>query len=486
MPLDWLLVMAVAVCLASGGCSDPPDPVPLQKLSSVAGTANRLVVAASGDYADPTFKPVEIKGAGKGAEFLTTLEFSSKRRFYHSPLHGEYRIQCFSNDQQLVAITLPGYRPATLAWEIPDSSNGEGTLNRSSLNTLLGWLATNGCDILKREKAAEDAEKQRRRQAELNCVACFPPQVHELFKPAPYGTEIPPWATKRGHKLAAAINDPVRLTTMVCKGFGCLREYDYFAEHEQILEAAIATVSGPDLGAGLRTIEHDRDALLGASRFLFRSENVFKLPETDRGFWTATLSEVVLTSGLQDESVFVFRILSKDASPEILDLLRRVVRNGTGRTYKVRGMQMEPLPIPSAYLCLAIHGATEVKPEIETLLPATTRPLDRTALELALALLSETNHVRPENFQIISYLLADAACKAVDRFPNQENLDALVYGSFTPPDHHAWQMDQTAALFERLVRNHWPATARYNGEIKQWWDANKSKFPKAGTRDRSE
>jgi hypothetical protein len=135
---------------------------------------NRLVLAASDTNAETPFKSVEIKGSEKMAQFLATIELSSKRRFHHSPIKNEYSIQCFSNEQHLLDFTLPGYKPTFFSWELPDSSKDRGVLKRSSLNSLLAWLATNGCDILQREQAADNAAKQRRLQAELNCVACFP------------------------------------------------------------------------------------------------------------------------------------------------------------------------------------------------------------------------------------------------------------------------------------------------------------------------
>ncbi len=471
-----MLLTLTAIGLGSG-CSDPANPLPLQKLTAQASTADRLVVAASGDYADPNFKPVEIKGPGKAAELFATLEFTSKPRFYHSPIYGEYSIQCFSNEQRLVALTL---RHISLTWELPDSSKEGAALKRSSLNTLLAWLATNGCDIPQREQTAQDAEKQRRLQAERNCVACFPPEVHKLFEPAPYGTEIAPWAAQRGRKLAATINNPVRLTVMASKAFGFLYDYEYIGEHEAILLNAVTNVGGADFVAALTEIQSDQRALLGASCLFFQNCFPERLPKTQACMWTAKLGEVVLDAGREEESRMVFQLLSKDATPEVLELLRRVARKGTGRTYTPRGlMGFEPLPTASAYLCLAMHGDVEVQLEIENLLPATTRSIDRTALELSLAVLSETNHVRPDDFQVQSCLVASAARKAVERFPNQENLDALVRGSFNPPGYQGWQMEETATLFERLVGNHWPRTAWYNGEIRQWWKTNRTRFPKA-------
>jgi hypothetical protein len=464
------LGLAPLIVVAIGsGCSDPPDPAPLQKLTSRISTADRLIVAASGDYADPDFKAVEIKGPRKGTQFLETLEFSSKRKFYHPPIHGEYQIQCFSNDQQLATLTL-GNRRALLTWAPSGSTSNEGgVLKASSLRTLLGWLSTNGCDIQQREQAAEHAARERRSQAETNSVACFPAGVHDLFKPAPYGTEIPPWAAERGRKLAAAINDPIQLTTMTCKAFGCLRDYYYDGEHEQILLAALTTVTGSDLVAGLRAVENDRAALLGASRFFFRTGYGDKSPEPRRGFWRARLSEVVFNEGQEHQFEWLFETLSRDRSPEVQHLLRRLARGETGKTYPPRGwVKHDPQPRPSAYLCLALQADAEIKPEVEDLLTKTTRPEDRAALELALALLTETNHVRPEHFQFTARLLEHASLEAVERFPTLENLDALVFGGISRPE--------AADFFEKFVNHHWPIGARFDGEIGRWWQSHRNRF----------
>src|SRR5436305_10121393 len=89
------LLLLVAVPMWRG-CSDPPDPILIQKLSTHAKAADRLIVVASGEYADPTFSNVEIKGPEKATQFLATVEFSSKRRFFHLPFRGEYQISlCF-------------------------------------------------------------------------------------------------------------------------------------------------------------------------------------------------------------------------------------------------------------------------------------------------------------------------------------------------------------------------------------------------------
>jgi hypothetical protein len=424
-------------------------------------------VAASGDYADPTFKSVDIKGPDKMNQLLATLEFSSKRRFHYAPFRGEYQVQCFSNEYRVLVLTLK--QPHYLAWELPDSTKDGAILKASSQSALLECLATNGCDILQREQAATEAANTRRLQAESNCVACFPSEVHDLFKRAPYGTEIPPWAAERGRKLAAAIHDPVRLTTLVCKAFGCLGDYGG-AEHEQILLAAMTTVNGPDLATGLKTIEGDRAALLGASCFFFSTGYGDKLQGPDGGLWTARLSEVVLNDGQEHQFPWLFDTLSKDRSPEVHDLLRRLARGETGKTYPPRGLvKYDPLPRPSAYLCLALQADAEIKLEVEDLLTKTTRPEDRTALELALALLAPTNHLRTEHFNYTSCLLEHAALEAVERFPTLENLDALVLGA-------GIYRSEAADFFEKHVNHNWPIEARFDGEIKRWWKAHRGSF----------
>jgi hypothetical protein len=55
-----LLIFCLIVVGIGRGCSDPPDPAPLQRLTSRTAGINRLVVVASGKYADPTFNRVEI------------------------------------------------------------------------------------------------------------------------------------------------------------------------------------------------------------------------------------------------------------------------------------------------------------------------------------------------------------------------------------------------------------------------------------------
>jgi hypothetical protein len=458
------------------GCSDPPSPVPLQKLTSEISTADRLVVAASGDYADPDFKAIAINGTGKGTQFLATLEFSSKPRFYHSPIHGEYQIDCFSNDQRLATLTLLPHALVYLSWVSSDSKKNQGgVLKASSVRATLAWLSTNGCDIVQREEATKQAAKERRSQAELNSVACFPTEVRDLFEPAAYGTEIPPWAAQRGRKLAAAIHDPIRLTTMTCKAFGCLSEYSYGGENEQILLASLTDVTGADFAQGLQAIENDRAVLLGISHFFFRKGYGDRISEPERGQWKAKLAEIAFNDGQEQQFAWLLVDLSRDRSPAVHNLLRRLSRGETGKTYSSRAwVKYDPQLRPSAYLCLGLQADAEIKPEVDDLLTKTTRPADRTALELALALLAETNHVQPEHFGFTSPLLENASLAAVERFPTLENLDALVSGGIS--------RHEAATFFEQFVNHRWPVGARFDGEIARWWQTHRTQFTASAKR----
>jgi len=57
-----------------------------------------------------------------------------------------------------------------------------------------------------------------------------------------------------------------------------------------------------------------------------------------------------------------------------------------------------------------------------------------------------------------------------------ENLDALVFGGLSFPDHYSQDMDTSAAVFEKIVKHHWAVEARYNGEIKRWWEGHRDSF----------
>jgi hypothetical protein len=158
-------------------------------------------------------------------------------------------------------------------------------------------------------------------------------------------------------------------------------------------------------------------------------------------------------------------------------VLHRLARGETGRIYEPRGtIKYAPLARPLAYLCLALQQDAEVKPEIEDLLQKTARPIDRTALELALALLDKNHRVRIEHFAYSYPLFSRAAVEAIRRLPDQQNLDTLVFGGLSFPDHYAQNIEDAAALFEKTVNHHWPVEARYNGEIRRWWEAHRASF----------
>jgi len=266
---EWDVIILLLVAIGFGsGCSDPADQMLKQKLVWRAKAADRLVISASGEYADPTFKSVEIKGPEKLSQFLTTVEFSAKRKFVHPHLGGPYEIQFFSNDQKLVTLTFK--QGAFLSWQTANSSNEVGILQADSCRLVLAWLATNGCDIVQRERDAQTAREERRRRAEQDCVNCFPPEVRGLFADPGYGVEVRPWALERGKHLAKSIGNPVKLTAMTCQAFGCLDEYwGMTIVHEAILNAAMNTATGADFVNALKEIAGDRRALLGAGRIFF-------------------------------------------------------------------------------------------------------------------------------------------------------------------------------------------------------------------------
>ena len=49
-------------------------------------------------------------------------------------------------------------------------------------------------------------------------------------------------------------------------------------------------------------------------------------------------------------------------------------------------------------------------------------------------------------------------------------------GGLSFPDHYSQDMDTSAAVFEKIVKNHWAVEARYNGEIKRWWEGHRDLF----------
>lgn len=478
--------VSLLVLLSLGqGCSDPPNYTLKSQLTLQANAADRFTIAATGEYADSTFKKVEMIGPTKVSQFLAALEFSSKPRFRHGSFRGEYQIEFLAKDQRLV--TLSFTRGNMLSWKGPGDAQRAGILTRESSKFALAWLATNGCDIVQRENDAERATMERRRKAEQECVACFPPEVRNLFSAPGYGVEVQPWAAERGEKLAKAINNPIKLTAMACRGFGFLDEYWGMNEfHERILRAAISSATGRDFGSALAEIAGDRRALLGAGRIFFGEGYVDKgysekLSLEGKDLWAAQIGEVVANDGNEENFPKMCLVLADIPGPRVNGFLRRIARGETGKAYVPRGLlRTEPTLAPAAYLCLALQGDAEMQPEIARALTATDGVANRAALEVALAALDPVTPIRKEHFMVQSWFLGYTGLKVVEKFPTRENVDALVSGGF----HHPWAIvsNEAFSLFERITHHPWPPVSRYNGNIERWWDQHREEFGTGGVR----
>ena len=138
---------------------------------------------------------------------------------------------------------------------------------------------------------------------------------------------------------------------------------------------------------------------------------------------------------------------------------------------------------------LAEREDAEIKREVQDLLAKTTRKPDITALEVALALLGDAKHLKPEHLDADSPVV-DGALRAIERFNGREGMDILVEAGLDSPDGHI--QEKSLLLFERMVDQNWYSKDRNGGlaqfaeddqelsgfikDAKKWWREHGPEF----------
>jgi hypothetical protein len=162
---------------------------------------------------------------------------------------------------------------------------------------------------------------------------------------------------------------------------------------------------------------------------------------------------------------------------ELAQLIRRVARGELGRAGVLE--RDEAGLRASAYLMLADSGASDIKPEVERLLAETKRKPDVAALEIALVLLGDAKHLKPEHFGAGS-VNADAALRAIENFNGREGLDVLVEAGLSAPDEAVRQ--RALLLLQDITDEKWYDAMKDQDlsksvtEAKKWWREHGAEF----------
>jgi len=387
--------------------------------------ADRVVVRSGGlchrDVAEEA-KLLEARGAAKVKEVLDLFEVEEKESGFHCMCCGNPTFE-FYRGETLVA-SLGFHHGKSIRWL--GGWPGDGMLTKGSGDRLIEWLAEHGAPGPKEEREKERAERAKEEKEAAAFLAAFPEGVREYFRSEKLGDD--PWEQdeKKADAFAAAMAERCggagALARCLCRALGeSSLGWTTSAWKEIRAQAALRAVTGEAFASALESLKDDARGLRGAARLAFQEGMLAKMPPEARGAWAARLGSTALVDGEPWYAWRVARALGGSDSTATRDLLWRFVEG------KSPPGEAEPPSLPAAALVsLAKLGDAKAGERARQLLKSASDPVEKQALEVALALLGEKGLLRPEHFSGRSSTVVFGAMDAVERSPRREGIEALV------------------------------------------------------------
>jgi hypothetical protein len=330
-------------------------------------------------------------------------------------------------------------------------------------------------------RAELHAQEERDRRAEELFVSFYPAEARKHFQLSRKSDlEFEELEQLNGKRLSESISDPVELALATCRALGTRHEsWSMTESKDRIAIAAVQTVSGSDFAKALERCKDDPSATLGGARIFFALGYGKSLTEEQRIEWGLRLAEAVLESDLDDDKPHVVGYVSRMEDSKAVELLWRAARGEAGKEMKLAEDRREPSLQATALLALAGRRDPGAKAEIEERL-SKAGAQDRTAYEVALALLGDPNYVKNDNFATESHAVALGAIRAIEQFQGAHGMDALIEAGLD----HPWAAVRNEALLavQRLTGQEWHKDSdrrqagAYGDEAKAWWKENRKEF----------
>jgi hypothetical protein len=275
------------------------------------------------------------------------------------------------------------------------------------------------------------ADKKLRKQLEI-VASFFPKPAAKLFQRRFIGPEDETGfsssdASVSEDDVVKAFDSCTDMLTAVCRTIGTLDAP--INEHDPFVKYLLGMCRNMDYMSTMKVFDdiqenRDHQGELGAARLYFHGGGLrfFKRNGDDRHY-ILRFTPILLENGEGDSALEALCNEDTDIGA-VQNMLREIARGQIGRDGVLADTALSIRP--RAYLCLALHPSTNpFKPEMQALLRQTTRKADVAALNVALALLGEYGHIKPEYLAANSPIWKETLT-AIQRFDGRDGLDILL------------------------------------------------------------
>ena len=374
-------------------------------------------------------------------------------------------------------------------WKYGMGFGWPGQLTPQSLERLTKRLAEYGYDELWKQRVRQLAHEKIAAEQEMAMLRCYPETIRKLIGQFAGNEDALNDEDEydRGYEsnknakdkkktddtfdgraqIAKAMGDPVELAVATLRAVGAVEPDLSVVEGMPVYRLIVGVghkVSDDDFLKALEKFRGDRQVELGAARLYFHKSAAYedRIPKSQEEHWAA----VLLNHG---DGKFLFNDFGY-SDPRFASFLRKIARGELGRDGKLEEDEVGL----RADVCLALaeKGVADIKPEIEALLPKTTRKADIAALEIALALLGDPKYLKPEHLKFDTPLYGKVL-RAIKRFNGRAGLDILVEAGFDN-SNDAFQKE-SLELFQEITGQHWyddgmdADPRRFIPEARKWW-----------------
>ena len=416
---------------------------------------------------------------------LDAISIEPGQSGFHCLCDGDYHFNFYKDGTKILSI---GYHHGrSLRWH-NGKWKGDGLLTAESRAKIRTWFDDRGFPQLTEDHDRQTAEAKKQREEYERFTGFFPMRAQEIFREeSDYSfSRFEQAETDKARRIANVFDNQVDLGVACCQAMSVTSEKSWSSTggKERIVQQVGRLLSGEDFGLVLKRLEktNDRQALPGAARFFFWDDYYQSVPESMVDSWLVKLARIELNADYDSNKAMVVRILAKQKSNAVRELLHDVTIGTVGKFVETQRRDHDPGLQCSAWIALAMMNDDSIKQKVIDRLASEDNPADKAALEICLILLGDPENIRSEHFQFNSYTLGYAAIAGIERFQGRHGLDVLIESGL---DHSWARVSQQAVLsVERIVGKKWFQDRKnerpdwHGDSIKEWWAENKTEVLK--------
>ena len=341
--------------------------------------------------------------------------------------------------------------------------------------------------------AAYEEERRQDEQAaaewdalEQRFLACFPQEIRPLLETStgePYSDDE---ISSRALQIRTHFGNDDEMIAAICRANGILNSdsWESVDERDEILGHAVRLVGDREVvDVVIEFAGRDDEAGRGARRIFFDSylAYVHHLEESEWVSLVPLYTRLALESESTNHQTLVVETLSEHHGAAATRLLQRIASGEIGCDSEgTMPRKNKPSMREAAYLELALRNDQSIADSVRQRLKTRSRPVDRAALEVSLALLGDHALLNRRHFQLRSDSISFAALAAIKQYDGRHGMDILM--SADALGRLSGVQEAAVALASKLTGQQWQPSddairsGDYAEEAASWWKANREAF----------